>query len=270
MLKKTVFKLDSWDGISRIVHPEEYFRFLFAAVKEPKDGIITPISGYFTCREDQMASMRSNIISIKQTQPTDKTRMLFAWTLSEREKAQNLKLTYEWLERAIKVLHVFDKLAGWPLTRVYKVETDNEFIRSYYFHSSRRWMKASYMISLYIMLIRMCQDKRITDFKNFDGLIILLDEIMDAQNNSSDLDQNIALKSDHHYVKDSFKFWKTLMLGYPKLFRKRKLEYYWGTNRINGSSGYSEGVNYLVTGDTAYSEVYSELLKVHENLKKKE
>ena len=57
------------------------------------------------------------------------------------------------------------------------------------------------------------------------------------------------------------------MRGYPDLFRSRKMPYYWDTSRLGGTSGGSEGVQYLCKGDTQYTEIRSELLRIQKEVK---
>ena len=121
-------------------------------------------------------------------------------------------------------------------------------------------MKSSYLVSLYTMLVRMCKDTRVTGFKDFDSLVKLLRKLQSSK----------PLHMDNTYVKDSLPYWKAIMTGYPKLFRKRKLPYYWDTARFSGSStGGAEGLQYLVNGSTQYKEIREELLKIKKQLDSK-
>lgn len=259
MLQKTKFKLDPPNALGTSI---SYFGFSFGCPQEPKDGKIKLVQSYHSCREGLMSSMRSRITGKNGvTQPTDKMRMVFRWAAAQATRSSDLKAIDGWVKRSIPVLQAFDRLAGWPLTRAYKIETNyDDWLRPYYFHSSRRWMKSSYLVSLYTMLVRMCKDKRITGFKDFDGLVKVIQKIP----------ANHQLISDHTYVKNSLPYWKAIMTGYPRLFRKRKMPYYWDTARFSGSStGGAEGLQYLVKGDTQYAEVRKELLKIKKELDSK-
>lgn len=203
-----------------------------------------------------MGTMRSLINKNSADQPTDKMRMLFRWSASEAIMAGRLSDVEGWVGRSIPVLHAFEKLAGWPLTRAYKIENSSKWLRCYYFHSSRRWIKASYLLSLYILLVRMCADERIKGFKDFYGLVNVITKAVKVKN----------LKNDHGYVIGSMPYWEAIMKGYPRLFRQRKLPYYWDTDRINGQGAFSEGIEYLTHGDTKYTEIRKEMLKIKNEL----
>ena len=155
--------------------------FMFGCLTEPTDDGKVYLLGknVRTCREEFCRDIRERINSNGATdQPMDKTRVLFVWGLPEEASKRddhNQETLKSWLERGVSALHSIEKLAGWPLTRVYKVKTENdERYFAYYFHSSRRWMKAPYLMSLYVLAIRMCIDSRIKDFQNFDELEKLL------------------------------------------------------------------------------------------------
>jgi len=256
MFQKTVFELN--DGSSA----PDYSGFNFGAAQEPKDGKIKLVSGTHTCREGLFHNMRSRINQSTDNQPTDRMRMIFRWYAGQANRASEIARSEEWALRSVSVLRAFDQCAGWPLTRVYKLDvgSNSAWLGAYYYWSSRRWMKASYLVSLYVLLVRMCKDERITGFKNMDDLVKLMAKIQKSGTN---------LKNDHNYVMTSVPYWKAIMKGYPKLFRKRKMPYYWDTSRIGGGSGGSEGIQYLCNGDTSYTEVREELLKIKADLDKK-
>jgi hypothetical protein len=259
MFQKTTFKLEPHGALGTSC---DYFGFNFGCAQEPKDGKIKLVHSYHSCREGLMSSMRSRITGKNDIeQPTDKMRIIFRWGASNSNSKKDLKAIDGWVKRSVPVLHAFDKLAGWPLTRVYEIETNyDNWLRAYYFHSSRRWMKSSYLVSLYTLLVRMCKDERITGFKDFDGLVKIVSKITKAG----------GLRTDSTYVKDSLPYWKAIMTGYPDLFRKRKLPYYWDTSRLTGDSlGGAEGVQYLVKGDTKYTDIRKKLLEIKKQLDSK-
>jgi hypothetical protein len=254
MFNKTTFKLEPENVLGS---GTDYHGFSFGCATEPKDGKIGLISGYHSCREGLMTRMRSRITGAS-TQPNDKMRMIFRFCAGNDNKAAHIKESEDWALRAVPVIQAFDKLAGWPLTRAYKIETRHDsWLRAYYFYSSRRWMKSSYLVSMYVMLMRMCKDTRIKGFKDFNGLVKVVQKCIDSGTN---------LKMDHSYVKASLPYWEAIMKGYPRLFRQYKLPYYWDTSRLNGGGANSEGLQYLVAGNTSYKVIREELVKIKKEL----
>lgn len=259
MLQKTTFELSSRNKYGNNC---EYFQFSFGGAREPKNGEIDFVQGTNTCREGLILNMRQSIVAGSKIQPTDKFRMIFKWTASEKHLDKDLEVIDGWLKRSIPVLQAFDRAAGWPLTKIYKIDCKQDWLKPYYFLSSRRWMKSSYLVSLYVLLVRMCKDERITGFKDLKGLIATIEKLTKSSN----------LKCDGPYVKGSLPYWEAIMKGYPRLFRKRKMDYYWNIERLTNSqsnSGSAEGIHLLTCGSTKYPEVRKELLKIKDELNTK-
>lgn len=255
MFQKTKFTLTNGAGDGS----PSYSGFDFGCAKEPKDGKIQLVSGTHSCREGLFHNMRTRICNSGDVQPTDKMRMIFRWYVSSASNKSQMEADDEWAKRSVAVLQAFDKTAGWPLTRVYKLGVGSRnWLQAYYYYSSRRWMKSSYLVSLYVLLVRMCKDKRITGFKDFDGLVKVVQKALSSGQN---------LTSDHSYVKPCLPYWEAIMKGYPDLFRKHKMPYYWDTARLSGGSGGgSEGIQYLISGTTKYTEIREELLRIKKEL----
>jgi hypothetical protein len=254
MLQKTVFKLMPPDALGG---SSDYAGFQFGCAQEPKNGEIRLVQGYHSCREGLVSSMRGRINEGADNQPTDKMRMIFRWTAGRGASKKDLQDIESWVHRSIAILRALDKLAGWPLTRVYKIEHGKgDWLQPHYFLSSRRWMKSSYLVSLYCLLVRMGKDERIDGFKDFKGLCKVVDKALASGKN---------LKNDHTYVKTCRPYWEAIMRGYSRMFEQYKLPYYWDSSKVGGRAGV-EGINYLVTGDTAYTEMYRELKKIRKEL----
>ncbi len=260
MFQKTTFKIEPSSALGT---DSDYFGFSFGCAQEPKGGQIKLVHSFHSCREGLMSNMRNRITGgTTVNQPSDKMRMIFRWVASKRNNKADMTTIDGWVKRSIPVIQAFDRLVGWPLTRVYKIETNHDgWLRAYYFHSSRRWMKSSYLVSLYTLVVRVIKDNRITGFKDFNELVKVVNKTLHSGK---------LLISDHTYVRDSLPYWEAIMTGYSTLFRQYKLPYYWDTKRLNGSAyGGAEGVQYLVKGDTKYTEIRQELLKIKKQLDSK-
>lgn len=256
MLQKTVFRY-----ARDVSQSSDYFGFSFGAGKELKGDAIDLVGTFHTCREALMGEMRRDINNENDRLPTDKMRILVRFSESRAQGKADRILIDGWVERATSVLQAFDKLAGWPLTRVHKVKTSARSIDIYYFHSSRRWMKSSYLVSLYLLLIRVCRDDRITGFKDFYSLVAVIDKIDRSTK---------KLVTDSGYISSSKPYWEAIMKGYSRLFRKRKMVYYWDKERLgSGNNGGSEGIQNLVTGATSYTEVRKELNEIKKEIDSK-
>ncbi len=122
-------------------------------------------------------------------------------------------------------------------------------------------MKSSYLVSLYLLLIRVCRDDRITGFKDFYSLVAVIDKIDRSTK---------KLVTDNGYISSSKPYWEAIMKGYSRLFRKRKMVYYWDKERLgSGNNGGGEGIQNLVTGATSYTEVRKELNEIKKEIDSK-
>lgn len=224
---------------------KEYSGFYFGAVHEPKNNTIDNYKNIVSCRDGLGAVMRTGII--EGDLQTDKLRILFVW-----DKITNPD---QWAQRGLSVIHIMEKLAGWPLTRAMAVEVGRNNVYSVYCRASRRWLKSPYLTTLYILLMRMSRDENISGFKTFDDMEKILLSIS-------------RFNSDDNNIRNTLPYWKALMVGYPEIFEKRKITYYWSLDRLNtGTNGYGEGILRLCDGSTQFKEAHEALMKVHKNLK---
>lgn len=268
LIRSTKFKADwslstkqSIENTAR--QDRRYSAFYFFPLMEPKDGKIAqafPNNGFYSCRDGLISNMKASINDGKY--PTDKMRMGFIWYIDnmggDSEKSQKA-FAKGVIERATNVLHVCERLAGWRLTRPYQVETGyDDMLELFYLHSSRRWLKCSYLVSLYVMLVRMCKDGMFEGVKNFD----------DLEKRVMGKDSGV-FKSDGMYITSTRDYWRAILVGYPELFQKRKMEYYWSPERVGGYTGGGEGMYTLSTNSSKWSGLHGELVKIRNNLRKK-
>ena len=236
-----------------------YNGFSFGIVKfdAKDDKLISNYKGFHGCREGLIGTISSNLANIE----TDKTHMLFRWDSGidkEGKKNESILANKKWAEKSIKLLHIYEKIAGWPLTKPYKVKTDNgERTLLYYFLGSRRWVKAPYLLSLYILLVRLCKLENFDNFKTHDDLIKIVEDISKRGKSS-----NISM--DERHALDTIPYWKTIIGYYSDLFRKKKIEYYWSTDRLSTDSYVSyEGITCLSVGNTNNRTLYKEFMEFH-------
>jgi hypothetical protein len=230
-----------------------YSSLRFAPALEPvKDIVSYAISGNgpWGCRDGLGRSVREVIVN--GSLPTDKTRMLFMWNATDGAKS--------WATRGINILHTCEKRAGWPLTKVQEVEMPDSSRYTLYCQSSRRWIKSSYLYTLYCLMMRMAADERITGFKNLEGLGKIIDSV---KNNHK------SFVRDHTYIIGTFPYWEALLVGYPDLFRQYKITYYWGLKNINAgdmSGSYGEGISKFCNGGTNWTDLYNKMITIKKKL----
>lgn len=260
MLKDTTYKLILPEN-SFITRGEIYFGFQWNYCNSPKNGIITVEDKYWKhCRDGGIGDMRDDILSGELE--TDRTRMIFCWLLSNRNRAKDIEKAEAWMRRGMNTLHLFEKLAGWALTRVYRLNVEDKkgyYLYPFYFLSSRRWIKSSFLAYLYVMIVRMSKDEFWGAHKSFDGM---------KKACLKRLESKKTFVSDHGYIVNSLPYWEALFRGYPQLFEKKKLNYYWEPGRFQNDGGYGEGIDRLVRGATTYTGLYKQLTTLKEKFEK--
>lgn len=241
----------------------------FSPVAPPKDGEILWPAGSMGCRERLIPIIRSNImgdgkeVKIKDFS-TDKLHLLFLYRTALRVNAagevwpefdSTAQLLREWVERSVQLVHAAERYAGWPKTKVYPVEVEGvDNIFPYYFLGSRRWLKAPYLVSLYVLLVRCCRNEFLTGYKDLpDAVKLILDKFSKGQ----------SVPTDNSWLRHTAKYWPVVLKGYPQMFRSKKITYYWSPARLeNASYGYSEGIYKLCYGNTQWKEKHQELMTI--------
>lgn len=223
----------------------EYQSFQVAPCHEPKDGRLSVDWNSQSCRDGLGTTMR-NAINGGQLE-TDKLRLLLVWQSYSESTAE------PWFERGLACVHAFEKLAGWPLTRAIRVDLPNKKY-GVYVRGSRRWLKCSYLVTLYVLLFRMCKDSRISGFKNFDDMIKTIRSIGNLQQDSG-------------HVSNTIGYWKAIALGYPYLFEQYKITHYWSTGQVGGDA-YGEGIAKLCSGSSSWTEMNRKLREVKADIDK--
>jgi hypothetical protein len=83
------------------------------------------------------------------------------------------------------------------------------------------------------------------------------------------IEQNYKFKRDSGYIQQTFPYWEALIRGYPELFEKKKLDYYWDEARISGNSnGYGEGISTLCSGNSGYTGLWKDLQRLKKQFDK--
>lgn len=233
-----------------------YYGFYFGVATLPKNNEIEIYNRFHTCREGLIGEIYKNLDKIN----TDKTHMLLKWdsgATDDQKQVDNDLANQRWIEDSIKLLHIYESIAKWPLTKPYRVKTENgDRTKLYYFLSSRRWIKAPYLMSLYVLMIRLCRNELFTDFKTHDDLI----KIGKTVSNKG----KAYISNDERHFIDTFKYWTTFITHYADLCRQRKIEYYWSPERLAPDNSVSyEGITNLSKGYTTNKDLYNKLVAFH-------
>ena len=137
------------------------------------------------------------------------------------------------LETTVRLLRVLEKHAGWPLTKIYELETISTHNRYYLFVSSSRWHRCQYFFSMYMLLLRSftCAKSTYQPAKSVEDLLEILKT------------RKIA-----NYMKLLPSFIK-LMENFEKLTRGLSLKKLYDMEELGPQDwAFERGIHYLIGG----------------------
>lgn len=250
--------------------------------KPDECGEVNLIGGYHSCREGFMSLLLDQFNEDLQDRgiPNDRFRLHVFETVNniweekgktsrrfvgkKVEEFPELEKTYT---RSIlfgkKVLNMLEGEAKWLKTKVYRlVDPDFEDSHiSYMFEASRRWMKAPYLLSMFCLIVRSANtltfDVNGKRFKDASEIIKKVKTLKDYFALIEQSRDNLAC-----YVYQSYPYWQLILKSYPEIWEKRKMEYYWDTDRLPSRWPSHEGLQKLITGDAADDEVRKKFKKI--------
>ena len=149
----------------------------FAFCSPPKDGGVTMLSYPQLCRESTACELwtrfseswgsngRAGYKDLLQTVRTNKVHLV----VRNLQGGYNVKPTPEstvkfekWMARSLKILNLMEEKHGWTRSRMSYVDLPiipgTAFGFGAYFTSDSKWMKSPYMLSLYLLLIRIARE----------------------------------------------------------------------------------------------------------------
>lgn len=127
--------------------------------------------------------------------------------------------------RGLRLVHHFEKVAKWPLCRLYEVE--RAFDEALFlFKADRRWQRSPHMLSLFALLIRLGQRPEFSRFRTHAEFVKICIELSkkkrgpDAYNLKSE-DHDLQFIKPKIYLK-----LRRLMKHFDKIFGKRSAKYF--------------------------------------------
>lgn len=191
--------------------------------------------GCYSCRDLLLGHMRTLITTgipwaTESRLNTDKLRLLCIYSSATKSKKDRENM----FAAGKNVLNIFEKELGWPLTTMHDAKLKDQEIfggpnvfTMKYFLGSRRWVKAPPMTSLFCLLVRICRDERWAEVKSYKDIRSLISAVKNGKQK--------PFKYESGWIRDTSDNWFPMLKSYPDLFRKRKIESYWGS--LDGYSG---------------------------------
>ena len=170
----------------------------FAFCSPPKNGDITMLSYPQLCRESTACELwtrfseswdyngRLHYKDLLQTIRTNKVHLLVRHLLTgyKIESASKAKVSFEkWVNRSLKILNLLEDKYGWIRSRMAYVDIPTiGAVSGYgaYFASDSKWMRSPYMLSLYLLLIRIARESWTTEdgvLDNYESFMSVISEL---------------------------------------------------------------------------------------------
>lgn len=233
--------------------------FSFSLVVET-EGELQAIDGFTSCRESLIEKMNKRISSEKI--PTDKVRILFILGKEGWPRLSNTR----------RILNLYDDFAGFSKTDIYKCKLKSTYDRKgeaeQFYHliiGSRRWIKSSYMLSLFMQMLRVGVKSSCFEDEDFESL-----QAFEKKINSIISKASSNTLSDFSYLKYDFKHWRKFLKGYSVLFGKHTIKKNWsiGHWKINSSQIDTfryEGIHCLLGRDSYNHKLKEAFSKLKED-----
>lgn len=125
--------------------------------------------------------------------------------------------------RGLKLVHHFEKIAKWPLCRLYQTEISGR--KLYLFIGDRRWQRSPYTLSLFALLIRLGRMKEFGEFRTHSDFVKICSRLSRKRCSLSWSLRNV--RHDLHFITPTLYLkLRSLMRHFDKIFGKKSAKYY--------------------------------------------
>jgi hypothetical protein len=134
--------------------------FAWLSKLSPKKKVARLLTDFHSCRETFTGAFGEVFDpEIKRPIPKDQTCIALYKQYATEPTAKRRKLFESKLAKSLKIIHHYEKMAGWKRTRVYRARVIDdghtiENILVYVVNGSNRWIRGPQLLSLYVLLLR--------------------------------------------------------------------------------------------------------------------
>jgi hypothetical protein len=215
--------------------------------KEP--GKLAEVGSLHSCREFFVRTCREKINENGGFTPWVRK----AYCLLSYGKPQRLSMVKSWndilesdVEKGVYITNSFEKAHGWPLTKMYQVETSSHNggqSTGVFIVGPRKWTTSPYLMSIWSLTIRLGRN----------GWLPRKLLTLDHEN----LVRQVAIAAaaisggDGHQL-CTIREWDTFLTLYKDLFGGISRKYHWNKTHMHGVNDRPEGIMKLMKGGTGY------------------
>lgn len=246
----SILKLDLSDYYSPTCQSYTSTKIYIGLASAPDAGTVKLRSPFDQCREVICDRVR-RILCLNKS-GLDKTRLVIHKLVGTHATKKIKKLTAEGLESEITtaalMLNLFEKAAGWPLTKTYPLKYEpvinptksskaSKESLYYYIVGTKRWIKAPAMLSLFTLMIKLSNILLVQEIKKLNSGIKSVEELYEKLNEIFSLrGKDGRLIS---YYKDHYDTWLPIILNYDKLFARTSMK------DLYAKSSFHDGIDFL-------------------------
>ena len=120
------------------------------------------------------------------------------------------------MKMAKKLLNFYERMAGWKLSRLVKIEDKDKKRSIWLFRGSKKWLASPFLISMYTFIIRLGNKSDDIKFKNEKELMQSYKYIMEHRDKYKDERGN---DNDASYLQDCYNKLGIILCNYKTLFK---------------------------------------------------
>jgi hypothetical protein len=184
-MKTLKFETLSGDQLVSNIYGGGTCKLSFALCKTPARGKIEQLAEFLYCRENVMYRVPKNINHL----PKRNTWIAIHKSLSATDEATKESHNFfkEHVEKAIKLLNHYEKRNDWLESVVFRAEHEKEKSNPVYIiKSSKWWSHSPHLFSMYMLLIRIAEEKAFDNIRRNSTNEKVLEFIHSISNKSRD------------------------------------------------------------------------------------
>lgn len=218
-----------------------------------KSGTRTQLSDFATCRESFIHWLRGRIEEENIKVPIN--RVVFLMGRSVRYDAgpsvieKFRKKFFKDIRCGVKLVNIIEAHYGWTRTKMYHVNSIKPNGLAFLITGPSRWMRAPQLLSFYTLILRLGRFSEFDNVNTFRGFCQVSEKFTTARRRGEEDN------SDRIFMKMCGPYWRLLIENMDSLYKGKDLSRTYSSSHLNQSSGFSEGIHSLCSGNSADREL---------------
>lgn len=203
--------------------------------------------GWHSCRETFTAEFRKFLC------PNEVSKWIWSVPPSSRKlrivavfrTSKDLENTISQTKTAVNVLNTIENKLGWTLTKCMEIETEETSkinAKAFLFDSSSKWIHATQLLSIYLLIIRISKAKEFEKVKTYSDFKEAIVAVLDNGIYSSPSNKDATFKSDVSMLKSVHKILLLVLDNTEELFFDvSRKDQFFSSNGMSGIQSLARG-----------------------------